>query len=115
YFPVKEYKLKNGLTVFISVNKDAPRIQTAITVKAGSKYDPPQTTGLAHYLEHMLFKGTGHFGTVNYAKEKPYLDALSDLFEKRRLEPDEQKKKDIYRQIDSLSYEASKWAIPNEY
>ena len=76
YFPVKEYTLKNGLKVFISVNKDAPRIQTAITVKAGSKYDPPQTTGLAHYLEHMLFKGTAHFGTVNYAKEKPYLDAL---------------------------------------
>jgi predicted Zn-dependent peptidase len=115
YFPVKEYKLKNGLTVFISVNKDAPRIQTAITVKAGSKFDPPQTTGLAHYLEHMLFKGTAHFGTVDYTKEKPYLDALSDLFEKRRLEPDEAKKKAIYLQIDSLSLEASKWAIPNEY
>ncbi len=115
YFPVKEYTLKNGLTVFISVNKDAPRIQTAITVKAGSKYDPPQTTGLAHYLEHMLFKGTGHFGTVNYAKEKPYLDALSDLFEKRMHEPNDEKKKAIYKQIDSLSYEASKWAIPNEY
>lgn len=115
YFPVKEYKLKNGLTVFISVNKNAPRIQTAITVKAGSKYDPPQTTGLAHYLEHMLFKGTAHFGTVNYAKEKPYLDALSDLFEKRLHETDEAKKKALYKLIDSLSYEASKWAIPNEY
>jgi zinc protease len=115
YFPVKEYKLKNGLTVFISVNKDAPRIQTAITVKAGSKFDPPQTTGLAHYLEHMLFKGTAHFGTTNYAKEKPYLDAISDLFEMRRMEPDEVKKKAIYHLIDSLSYEASKYAIPNEY
>ena len=115
YFPVKEYKLKNGLTVFISVNKNAPRIQTAITVKAGSKFDPPQTTGLAHYLEHMLFKGTSHYGTVDYAQEKPYLDALSDLFEKRRLEPDETKKKAIYKQIDSMSYEASKWTIPNEY
>jgi len=115
YFPVKEYKLKNGLTVYLSVNKNAPRIQTAITVKAGSKYDPPQTTGLAHYLEHMLFKGTAHFGTVNYDKEKPYLDRLSDLFEERRLEPDEIKKKAIYKEIDSVSYEASKWAIPNEY
>jgi predicted Zn-dependent peptidase len=115
YFPVKEYKLKNGLTVFISVNKNAPRIQTAITVKAGSKYDPPQTTGLAHYLEHMLFKGTKDFGTIDYAKEKPYLDELSDLFEKRRMETDPAKKKAIYKLIDSVSYEASKYAIPNEY
>jgi zinc protease len=115
YFPVKEYHLKNGLTIFISVNKNAPRIQTAITVKAGSKYDPPQTTGLAHYLEHMLFKGTSRFGTINFAKEKPYLDAISGLFEQRRMEPDEAKKKAIYKEIDSLSYEASKYAIPNEY
>jgi hypothetical protein len=81
YFPVKEYTLKNGLKVYISVNKNAPRIQTAITVKAGSKFDPPQTTGLAHYLEHMLFKGTAHYGTADYAIEKHYLDALSELFE----------------------------------
>jgi len=115
YFPVKEYKLKNGLTVYISVNKNAPRIQTAITVKAGSKYDPPQTTGLAHYLEHMLFKGTAHYGTTDYAKEKPYLDAISDLFEQRRMEPDEAKKKAIYHRIDSLSLKASEYTIPNEY
>lgn len=115
YFPVKEYTLKNGLKVFLSVNKNAPRIQTAITVKAGSKYDPPQTTGLAHYLEHMLFKGTKDFGTVDYAKEKPYLDAISDLFEQRMNEKDEKKKKQLYIRIDSLSYEASKYAIPNEY
>ncbi len=115
YFPVKEYTLKNGLKVFLSVNKNAPRIQTAITVKAGSKYDPAQTTGLAHYLEHMLFKGTKDFGTVDYAKEKPYLDAISDLFEQRMNEKDEAKKKAIYKRIDSLSYEASKYAIPNEY
>ena len=115
YFPVQEYTLKNGLKVFLSVNKNAPRIMTAITVKAGSKYDPPQTTGLAHYLEHMLFKGTHKFGTVNYEKEKPYLDAISNLFEKRMHETDAAKKKEIYKQIDSLSYEASKLAIPNEY
>ena len=115
YFPVQEYTLKNGLKVFISINKNAPRIQTAITVKAGSKYDPPQTTGLAHYLEHMLFKGTHKFGTTNFEKEKPYLDAISDLFEKRMHEPDEAKKKAIYHLIDSLSYEASKISIANEY
>lgn len=115
YFPVKEYTLKNGLKVFISVNKKEPRIQTAITVKAGSKYDPPQTTGLAHYLEHMLFKGSKQFGTVDYEKEKPYLDVIAALYEQRYNEKDPEKKKAIYKQIDSISYEASKLAIPNEY
>lgn len=115
YFPVKEYTLSNGLKVFITVNKTSPRVQTMIAVKAGSKFDPPQTTGLAHYLEHMVFKGTQDFGTMNWEKEKPYLDRLSDLFEAHKNEPDEAKKTEIYREIDSVSYEASKWAIPNEY
>ncbi|MFZ4592498.1 MAG: insulinase family protein, partial [Ignavibacteria bacterium] len=52
------YKLDNGLTVYMSVNKNEPRIVTRIPVKAGSKNDPSDATGLAHYLEHMLFKGT---------------------------------------------------------
>ncbi len=115
YFPVKEYTLKNGLKVFISVNKTAPRIQTAITVKAGSKYDPSETTGLAHYLEHMLFKGTKQVGTLNYELEKPFLDSISNLFELRKNTADQKTKDAIYKRIDSFSYEASKLAIPNEY
>lgn len=112
---VHRYVLSNGFTVMISENHETPRVQTMIAVKAGSKFDPPQTTGLAHYLEHMLFKGSSRYGTMNWAEEQKLLSALSDLFEQHRLEPDEDKKKAIYREIDSLSYEASKWAIPNEY
>ena len=52
------YTLKNGLTVYLSVNKEKPRIQTYIAVRTGSRNDPPETTGLAHYLEHLMFKGT---------------------------------------------------------
>lgn len=115
FYPVKEYTLKNGLKVFLSVNKDAPRIQTAITFKAGSKYDPASTTGLAHYLEHMLFKGSEKFGTLNYEKEKPFLDSIGALFELRMKTSDESEKQRIYKRIDSFSYEASKLAIPNEY
>src|SRR5437868_2290789 len=55
---VQIYTLKNGLTVYLSVNHTEPRVQTMIAVAAGSKYDPPDATGLAHYLEHLLFKGT---------------------------------------------------------
>lgn len=48
---VREYTLDNGLKVFMSVYKDAPKVQTYIAVRAGSKNDPAATTGLAHYLD----------------------------------------------------------------
>lgn len=114
-FNTRIYTLSNGLKVYLSVNKDAPRIQTLIAVKAGSKFDPPQTTGLAHYLEHMMFKGSRDFGTKNWSKESPLLDSISAYFEYHRDTQDELMKKQLYAKIDSFSYEASKYAIPNEY
>ena len=59
------YTLDNGLKVYLSVNPEKPRIQTYIAVRTGSKNDPAETTGLAHYLEHLMFKGTKLFGTNN--------------------------------------------------
>lgn len=109
------YKLANGLTVYMTVYKDEPRIQTFIPVKVGSKFDPHETTGLAHYLEHMMFKGTDKFGTKDYEKEKVYLDQIIDLFEVYRHTTDPQKRKEIYNQIDSVSGIASEYAIANEY
>lgn len=111
----KIYTLDNGLKIFMSVNKEAPRIQTYIAVKVGGKNDPAQTTGLAHYFEHLMFKGTEQFGTSDYAAEKPMLDAIEQLFETYRVTTDEAERAAIYHQIDSISYEASKIAIPNEY
>ena len=109
------YTLKNGLTVYLSVNKDEPRAMGLIAVKAGSVNDPTQTTGLAHYLEHMMFKGTDNFGTTNWPAEKILLDSISDLFEKYKAEVEPAKKKGIYKEIDRVSQAASKFAIPNEY
>lgn len=114
-YKVKTYTLSNGLKVFVTVNKQAPRVQTMIAVKAGSKYDPAQTTGLAHYLEHMMFKGTHQYGTRDWASEKKVLDAISQKFEEHLKEPNEDKKKAIYAEIDSLSYIASGYAVPSEY
>jgi len=114
-FNARIYTLKNGLKVYISVNKNAPRIQTMIAVKAGSKFDPPQTTGLAHYLEHMMFKGSHDFGTADWAHESVLLDSISAYFEYHKNESDPAKKALLYAKIDSFSYEASKLAIPNEY
>jgi len=109
------YTLKNGLTVYLSQNKAEPRIQTYIAVRAGSKNDPKETTGLAHYLEHMMFKGTGNIGTTNWSRERLVIDNISQLYEKHRLEKDPEKKKEIYKQIDNASQEAAKFAVPNEY
>jgi predicted Zn-dependent peptidase len=112
---VRFYTLKNGLTVILSVNKAEPRIQTFIAVKAGSKSDPADHTGLAHYLEHMMFKGTDKYGTKDFAKEKVYLDQIDKLYEEYNHTTDEDKREAIYRQIDSVSGEAAKYAIANEY
>lgn len=109
------YTLKNGLKVYMSVNKETPRIQTYIAVKVGGKNDPAETTGLAHYFEHLMFKGTEKFGTSDYQTEKPLLDQIESLFETYRHTEDEAQRTAIYHTIDSLSYEASKYSIPNEY
>jgi len=109
------YTLANGLTVYMTVYKNAPRIQTFIATRAGSKNDPKDATGLAHYLEHMLFKGTDKYGSKDYAKEKVELDKIEALFEVYRKTKDEDQRKAIYHQIDSISGYASKFAIANEY
>lgn len=109
------YTLDNGLKVYLTVNKETPRIQTYIAVRVGGKNDPAETTGLAHYFEHLMFKGTEKFGTTDFSKEKPMLDEIERLFEVYRKTTDEAERKAIYHQIDSVSYEASKIAIPNEY
>lgn len=112
---VRIYTLKNGLKVFLAQNSDAPRIQTYIPVRTGSNNDPSDNTGLAHYLEHMMFKGTSKLGTQNWEKESELLDQISDLYEQHKAENDPEKKKEIYRKIDEVSQEASQYAIANEY
>ncbi len=113
---VRVYKLDNGLTVYLSDYKNAPRIQTYVAVRAGSKNDPATATGLAHYLEHMVFKGTSKLGTKDWAKEKPELDKIEALYEKYRGErTDLAARKRTYHQIDSISGVAARYAVPNEY
>ncbi len=112
---VRIYTLKNGLKVFLAQNSDAPRIQTYIPVRTGSNNDPSDNTGLAHYLEHMMFKGTSKLGTQNWEKESELLDQISDLYDQHKAENDPGKKKEIYRKIDEVSQEASQYAIANEY
>lgn len=109
------YTLENGLKVYLSKNTDEPKIQTYIAVRAGSNYDPVESTGLAHYLEHMVFKGTSKIGTSDWAAEKEKITQISDLYEAHRNTTDPVAKNKIYRKIDSISLEASQYSIANEY
>ena len=111
----RKYVLKNGLTVFTSVNTNEPRIYTCIAIAAGSKHDPKNNTGLAHYLEHMLFKGTDLYGTSSFEKEQGYLKQIESLYEKYNKSAEESLRKQLYRRIDSLSSIAANIAIANEY
>ena len=112
---VRIYTLRNGLKVYLSDYKNAPRIQTCIAVRAGGKNDPADNTGLAHYLEHMMFKGTSDFGTLNWEAEQVLLDSIESMFQHYRALTDPGQRKEYYRLIDQLSNEASEFAIPNEY
>ncbi len=112
---VKQYTLSNGLRIFMSVNREEPRIHTNISVRSGSKQDPAETTGLAHYMEHMLFKGTSKIGAIDWEQESKYLEEIADLYEAHRQTQDPAERKAIYAQIDQLSYEAAQLVAPNEY
>jgi len=114
-FKARFYTLKNGLTVILSPTNKEPRIQCYVATKAGSKTDPSTHTGLAHYLEHMLFKGTDKYGSLDWEKEKPELDKIDALYEEYNHTTDVETRKAIYKRIDSVSGVASKYAIANEY
>ena len=109
------YTLDNGLKVFLSVNPEKPRIQTYIAVRTGSKNDPAETTGLAHYLEHLMFKGTRQFGTTDPEAEEPLLDEIEQRYEAYRRLTDPEARRKAYHGIDSVSQAAAQYFIPNEY
>ena len=111
---VHEFRLENGLTVYISPNHEEPRFYAEIITRAGSKHDPSTNTGLAHYLEHLLFKGTSNYGTIDFEKEKPLLDRITQLYEDRSKETNSTRRNEIYAEINKISQEAAAFAVPNE-
>ena len=111
---VKEYKLKNGLTVMLSENHNTPQVFGVIAVKAGGKNDPKEATGMAHYLEHMLFKGTKEMGTWDYEKEAVHLKEIERLYEDLGKATDEKVRATIQQKINEEAIKAGEYAIPNE-
>lgn len=108
------YQLSNGLTVYLNADESLPSIFGAVAVRGGSKCDPPDATGIAHYFEHIMFKGTDKIGTLDFEKEKPYLDSIAVLYDKLALTNSEAEKLNIQKEINRLSIKAAEYAIPNE-
>jgi predicted Zn-dependent peptidase len=111
---VSVHRLKNGLTVYLSPNREVPRISAWIAVRAGSRDDPDDLTGIAHYLEHMFFKGSRSLGTVDYESERPHLDEIERLYEEHFVSTDTASREALYARIDQANARASRFSAPNE-
>ena len=112
---VEIYTLENGLTVMLNEDRNETSVFGAVVIDGGGKRDPSDATGIAHYLEHVLFKGTSKMGTTNYAKEKVYLDSIEVLYDELSKKEDKKTRLKIQRHINDLSVKASEYAIPNEF
>ncbi|MDR1407162.1 MAG: insulinase family protein [Tannerella sp.] len=110
---VKEYTLDNGLTVWLNEDHSQPKVFGAVIVKAGSKDSP--NTGIAHYFEHMMFKGTDKIGTVDYEAECKYLDMIARKYDELARTSEADLRQTIQREINELSVQASNYVIPNEF
>lgn len=108
------FELDNGLKVYLTENHEEPRFYAEIAVRAGSKHDPADATGLAHYLEHLLFKGNQNLGTLDYAAEKPHLDKITELYEEHFNTQDPARRAEIYAEINATAQLAAQYAVPNE-
>lgn len=108
------YELDNGLKVYLSENHQEPKFFAQLSVRAGGANDPETNTGLAHYLEHLLFKGNTKLGTLDWEKEKVHIDRIEELYEQRFQETDPEKREALFREIAEESAKASAYAIPNE-
>ena len=111
---VHQYELDNGLRVYLTVNREEPRFYAEIIVRAGSKHDPQDATGIAHYLEHMLFKGSRQLGTLDFEAEREHLERIEALYEQHFSETDPERRAALYAQINEANQLAAEYAIPNE-
>ena len=111
---VETHFLSNGLKVIMVEEHSQPKIYGAVMVHAGSKNEDTAATGVAHYFEHIMFKGTDRIGTTDWAKEKPILDSISDLYDQIQQTGDETRRHELQLEINRLNIAASKYAIANE-
>ena len=110
---VRQFELSNGMQVWVNKDSSQPIVYGAVVVRAGAKDSPD--TGLAHYLEHLLFKGTEELGTVDYEAEKVWLDSIASCYDRLATLTDDAERKAVQKEIGRLSQRAADYAIPNEF
>ncbi|MDD2563039.1 MAG: insulinase family protein [Salinivirgaceae bacterium] len=111
---IETIKLDNGLTVILNEDNRDPKVFGVVLTKVGGKNDAWDATGMAHYMEHMLFKGTTQLGTSDWEKEKPHIDKIICLYDSLGKTSDDNQRKEIHQAINKESVEASKYSILNE-
>ena len=111
---VETYTLDNGLKVILCEEHSQPKVHGTVVVHAGSADENPNATGVAHYFEHIMFKGTDRIGTIDWGQEKLYLDSISQAYDRLQATKDEAERHAIQLEINRLNIAASKYAIPNE-
>ena len=110
-----EYKLENGLTVLLWEDHDQPDVTGYVAVRAGSIDEPKEYTGLAHYLEHMLFKGTQRIGSLDWEKEKPYYEEIIKLYDEYAEATDPKVREQLTTKINEASIEAAKYSTVEDF
>ena len=113
FLQVREHKLSNDLTVWLNEDHSQPKIFGAVVVKAGAKDSP--NTGIAHYFEHMMFKGTDRIGTLDYEAEKVLLDSIAMKYDELAMTEDTAARARLQKEINELSIRSSEYVIPNEF
>ena len=82
-------------------------------MRTGGKNDPADNTGMAHYLEHMLFKGTTQLGTTDWSAERPLQEEIEGLYERLGAAGKDERKQ-IAKRIGETVKQTYAYAVPNE-
>lgn len=115
---VKEIKLENGATLLLLEDDSAPIVHCVTMANVGGVDETPGITGIAHFLEHLAFKGTSTIGTTNYEAEKIILDQEDVVFTKlleAKKAGNDKLVLALQRELDELEIEASKFVVNNEF
>ncbi len=117
---VQEHHLENGATVLLVERHDSPTVAAYISFRVGGVNEPNNARGVAHLLEHMLFKGTKTLGTKDYRKEKPYLDKIKVVgqqIDRLKNDPaaDQQQLQKLREDLATLQQEHRKLVVKNEF
>ncbi|MCX8077945.1 MAG: insulinase family protein [Geminocystis sp.] len=115
---ITEFTLENEIKFIVLKNSRAPVISFVTYVDVGAVNEPEGQTGIAHFLEHLAFKGTREIGTLDYEKEERLLKELDSLFEKikqAKTENDQEKVKKLEAKFEQINKQAHELVKQNEF